>query len=174
MILCMLLGFLTTDITSATLMAVDFGINIYLTLRLVWINKKQPLAIEKQNEFLQDLVLNELVEFLGPTIFLLLLFASYFGPNHDLLTMVRFLKTQEALKSYMGNVFLFFFVDFCSTIISGIILWVFCKINLFKVYLRSQKELWWIMASQEAYLLYEVSISSLVESCYVCYSFILF
>ena len=140
MVLCITMATVSTTATEATLMAIDFLMNIYLTLRIVWVNKRQPNNIETQIKLLHDLIINELVEFIGPLVFLLLFVASYFGTNFDLLESVNFLEDTDAAIKYTKIIFIFFVVDLCSTVISAIILWVSCKINLLRACIALEKE----------------------------------
>ena len=140
MALCIVIGSTTTESAGSTLMIIDFLTNIYLSLRLVWINKKQHHNIAKQAELLQDLVINEMAEFIGPTTFIVIFYASYFGPNRELLEIVNFLRTYDEFNNYMRAVFNFFLVDLSSVVVTGIILWVFCSINLLKAFAALEKE----------------------------------
>ena len=140
MVLCLSMATVSTTATDSTLMAIDFVVNIYLTLKIIWVHKTQPRDIETQIKLLHDLLINELVEFTGPLIFLLLFIACYFGPNYDLLEIVNHLETHDAAIEYMEVIFILFVVDLCSTVISGVILWVFCRISLLRAFVALENE----------------------------------
>ena len=99
-----------------------------------------------------ELLLNERLEAVIPIGYCLCYLMAYYGPNVVILATLTESNVEKTLRT-MGMLFC---IDISSILISGIVLWLICKINLFKYYLHSQKELWLIMASHEAYLLYEV------------------
>ena len=103
---------------------------------------------------------NEKLEAVIPAGYCLCYLVAYYGPNKAILGNVA----ESDVEKTMQMTGLLFLLDVSSLLVSSTLLWVFCKINLFKVYLKSQKELWWIMASQEAYLLYEVGFTSFLYS----------
>ena len=144
LILCNTIGTIATETTSWLLIAVDFFLNIYLAIRLVWLKKRQPYKIQEQIDVLQDLALYELVEFLASASFLLVLGLTYFGPNGNLFGNIRrsiwTFTAIEDINETLINIGKFFAVDFSSTIICAIILRVYCQINLSNVFLQLQKE----------------------------------
>ena len=71
--------------TSILIMGLDFAINIFLTLRLVWIRKRRPQDIEKHIDLLQELARNELVELLAPLAFVIAFVVAYYGPNSGII-----------------------------------------------------------------------------------------
>ena len=99
-----------------------------------------------------ELILNEKLEAVIPIGYCLCYLMAYYGPNAGILATV----TESDVEKTLRTVGMLFSIDITSLFISGIVLWLFCKINLFKCYLHLQKQLWQIMASHEAYLLYEV------------------
>ena len=159
--LCYCIGSLTTDITSWLIMGIDFLINIYLSLRLVWVKKRRPDDIEKQYAMLLEIVISELTEFLVPLAFLLTFIASYYGPNSNLIGNVGSSYWQyDAIDDgiqYVRTILMFFFIDFCSFVASGIILWLFCKINLAKAFVTLEKEFAWYFCVQLSVLVQVVS-----------------
>ena len=139
------------ETTSWVLVIVDFSINTYICLRVVWLNKKEkrnrrrsPLKIEKQVNLLQDLAIYELVEFQAPLAFVLVLTVAYFGPNAELFGNVgnSYWKYQriEDFPGTLINMMFLFAVDFGSTILSSLMLWWSCRINLWKAFVVLQKE----------------------------------
>ena len=107
---------------------------------------------------MNELVLNEKLEAVIPVGYCLCYLIAYHGPNKEILGNIKE-SDVDAMYRTMLMTALLFSIDLCSLVISAILLKVFCKIDLLKVYLSSQKELWLIMASQEAFLLYEVNSS---------------
>ena len=133
-VVCNIVGATATDITTWVLIGLDFSINIYLCLRIVWLNKRHPESTPEQIELLQDLALYELVEFQTPLAFILVFSVAYYGPNGSLFgNILNDYWTYTAIddiKQMMINTGFFFMVDFSSTIICATILKVFCEINL--------------------------------------------
>ena len=86
---------------------------------------------------------------------------AYFGPNAELMGNIKLTlwhyQAVSDIKVFLQNLSLFFCIDFMSGVINGIILWTSCKINIFKILQKIQKENWLIMAIQEAYLVLEVN-----------------
>ena len=94
--------------------------------------------------------------------YLILIIMAYFGPNAEVLGNIKlriwqFQNPITDIKEYVLNVSLWLFVDLFSAVITGILLWYFCKINIMKVVNRLQRNYWIIFAVAEAYILMEVS-----------------
>ena len=142
--LCYVIGSFATETTSWILMAVDFSLNILICLKIVWTRKQHPYKIKNQIDSLQDLVVYELVEFHAPLAFILVIFVSYHGPNAEIFGNVGNSYWQfsaiEDIHRTLTSMAKFFLVDFSSTLVSASILWVTCKINLWKAFLETQKE----------------------------------
>ena len=111
---------------------------------LIWLNKKVPLNLQNQINLLQELALYELVEFQAPLTFVLVIIVAYFGPNAELFGNISnsywSYKSIDDLQETLENMMLLFLIDFSSTILSSIILWFSCSINLWKVFVVLQKE----------------------------------
>lgn len=142
--LCYIIGSFATASTSWLLMSIDFTLNIVLCLCIVWTKKRHPYKIKKQIEMLQDLSVNEMVEFHAPLSFLLVINVAFYGPNAEIFGNIgNSYWTYVAIEdigqttSIMG---VFFLVDFCSTLVSAVILWRTCQIMLWTAFLESQKE----------------------------------
>ena len=87
---------------------------------------------------------------------------AYYGPNASILGSVKLAiwhhqSTIQDINQFITNVGLLFGVDLMSFIINGIILWMFCKVNVMKVLQKLQKQYWFIYTFAEAYLLTEVN-----------------
>ena len=94
--------------------------------------------------------------------YLILIIMAYFGPNAEVLGNIKlriwqFQNPITDITDYVFNVSLWLFVDLFSAVITGILLWYFCKINIMKVVNRLQRNYWIIFAVAEAYILMEVS-----------------
>ena len=55
------------------------------TVLSIYTRKKNPANIEKQMELLQDLMVNEIVEFMVPLSYLTCFSVAYYGPNANLI-----------------------------------------------------------------------------------------
>ena len=144
LMLCNLIGTIATEATSWMLIVLDFFLNIYLAIRLVWLKKRHPNKLQEQIDVIQDLGLYELAEFLGSASFLLVLGLTYFGPNANLFGNIRrsiwTFKAIDDINETLINIGKFFAADFSSTIICAVILRVYCQINLWNILLQLQKE----------------------------------
>ena len=159
--ICYFLGSSATLETSLLLIALDFFINIYLTLRIVWIKKRRPKNIQKQIELLQELARNESIEFIVPIAFLIAFVLAYYGPNSELIgdagaTIWQFVAVED-IKETLKMILLFFSIDLCSSVVSAIILWVFCKISLFRACIALQAEYGKVMGTWTGICLLTVS-----------------
>ena len=99
-----------------------------------------------QLDYLQDLVLCELVEFQAPLSYILAFVCNYFGPNCHLFGNVlngywNFIPTEDIYQK-LYKWALYFLADLSSMIITAISLWHAFKINVFKVMLDLHQEFW--------------------------------
>ena len=142
--LCIMVGQVATFTTSCVLIAVDFSVNIYFCLRIIWLKKRRPNMIRQQIQYLQDLSLYELVEFHAPLAYFLVFCVAYYGPNGrlfgNILNDYWTFSAVDDIVHTMTNVAVFFIVDFSSTVICAILLWQICDIKLWKVFLNMQEE----------------------------------
>ena len=141
---CYNLGSFTTNVTSWVLMGIDFFLNIFLCLRIIWRRMQKHEGLGEQISSLQQLASYELAEFHAPLSFMLMFVVAYYGPNSTLVGNISNdywgFKPVQNIKETMQNMFTFFLADFASSVLSAIMLWSFCKINLWKVFLLVQKE----------------------------------
>ena len=148
-----------TATTSYLILAIDFFINVLLCIKIIWkFKKNEDITNDEIILDLNELVLNEKLEMVIPLCYCLSYLMAYYGPNKAILGNIAESDVEKTMK-VTG---LFFLFDVSSLFVSSILLWFFCKINLFNVYVKSQKELWLIMASQEAFLLNEVNVKLLL------------
>ena len=141
---CYNLGSFTTNVTSWVLMGIDFSLNIFLCSRIVWRRIQKDEELDEQISSLQHLASYELAEFHAPLSFMLMFIVAYYGPNSTLLGNISNdywgFKPIQNIKETIQNMFTFFLADFASSVVSAIMLWSFCKINLWKVFVLVQKE----------------------------------
>ena len=87
---------------------------------------------------------------------------AYFGPNAKLLGNIKleiwhFETPIVDIQAYLTNVFVLTAVDLVSLVITGIVLWHYCKINVKEILRHLQKKYWHFFAIAEGYLIMEVS-----------------
>ena len=161
MIICFSIGNITTFNTQILLMGIDFGYNVYLSLRIVWMNKRRPDDIDKQIELLQELTILELIQFTTPLVFILSIVSGFYGPNSELLVNIGATIWHSTpiknIDETTTAILTFFLVDFCSTIVAAIILWKSCKINLFRAFVALMNEYGPIFCMSITFITYLVS-----------------
>ena len=125
-------------------MGADFVDNIYLSVKIVLLKKRNILDVDSQISLLQELALNEIVECTAPLAFLFSFLVAYYGPNSDLIGNMKsdlwqFRKVEE-IEQFLANVLMIFFTDLSSLAVTALILWTFGRINLFLAIMAIQKE----------------------------------
>ena len=142
--LAYVIGSRATAITSYIVLVEDFAINVYLCIRLIWTRKMRTIDVRKQIELIQELLINELVEFLIPLEYAICLMTAYYGPNNALIGDVGNSYWQynaiEDINHALKTITTLFFIDLCSLLTCSAILWRFCQINVYRVYAVLQKE----------------------------------
>ena len=116
---------------------------------------------EKQVKAILNLIINESLEFLMPIAYVICLLMAYYGPNAKILGNIKnsywqYIEIEDLEKTLLW-IGMMFTVDIASAVISFAVLWIRCKINIIKMYLQVQNEIWFIMAIQQGYLISEVS-----------------
>ena len=154
------------ELTCYVLLGMDFLINVVLCLRIIRSTQKKsitpPNALKDDEATLNELALNERIEFVVPLLYFISFFIAYYGPNATLIgsiknTLWHFTIVAD-VKQAATNMAILFGIDICSAILCSVLLWFSCKISLFRAYTNIQKDFWLILAAQEAYLLVEVII----------------
>ena len=142
--MCLNLGSFTTNVTSWVLMGIDFSLNIFLCSRIIWRKIRKHNKIDEQISTVQQLATYELAEFHAPLAFTLIFVVAYYGPNAGLFGNISNdywgFTPVENIGETIENMLIFFLADFASSVLSAIMLWYFCKINLWKVFLLLQNE----------------------------------
>ena len=156
------LGSIATDTTSNIILATDYLINLSLVIRLIRLKKKDPLNAEKQIDLLQDLVLAEMIEFVVPLVYVLVLCSGYFGPNSALIGNVGNSYFQynkvDNLGEGLKTIGTFILVDIFSLISNTLILRIFAKISVYKALCVYVKKYGVIFTINLTLVLYTVSI----------------
>ena len=151
------------------LLGINACINVFLCCKAIRLDKKvSTLHTEEvqrkslKEHLLTELILNETIEMTVPLAFIGSFLMGYFGPNMEMLGNVgcaiwKFEKT-DGLYSLIGVIEMAFF-DFGSVILTGGLLWTFCRINIAKEYLKTIKKYWIHVASHGGTILSAVSTS---------------
>ena len=154
-------GSRATPLTNYIVLAEDFLINIYICIKLIWIRKKHSAGATSQIELLQELLINELVEFLVPFEYVLCLITAYYGPNASLFGDVGSSYWQysaiDDINHTLKTIFTLFSIDICSLLACSIFLWYFCQINVYRVYAVLQKEFGVVFLVNLVYIMSSVS-----------------
>ena len=119
---CYALGTIATLETSIVMLGIDFFINISICFKIIYLKMKRPDDTEKIFKLLQELIINEIVEFIAPLNYLICLLICYFGPTADLIGNIgndywQYIPIDD-LSRTVKYVFAFFLVDFGSLIVS--------------------------------------------------------
>ena len=157
----LVIGSMATNETSYFLLGVDFLANLYLCLRIIYLNGKLTEKHKKEKmETIQTLVINETVESLMPIAYCIIIIIAYYGPSGQVIGNIKNSYWQYSAINNMENTIqwlsIFFLVDFMSVVVSIILLLTICNINLVKIYCQLQSQSWHILALHQAYLLVEV------------------
>ena len=173
-ILCYIIGSIATKPTTWFVLGMDFAYNIFICLRIVWMKKRHPLDVEAQIELLQVLSLTELLEFIAPLSFLSVLVAAYYGPNAELLGSIgsslwHYQKVEDIYQT-LGNILIMFASDLLSLVISSIILWMVCRINLLKAMFALLQEFGFVIFAGLAVYLASVSRKDCLNNT-ICFRF---
>ena len=154
------------DETCYVLLGMDFLINIFLCLKIIRDTRKKLVSPKRKlkydDETLNELALNERIEFVVPLLYFISFFIAYYGPNAELIGSIKntlwHFQIVADVKKAASNMAILFGIDICSAIVCSLLLWGCCGISLFRAYTNIQRNFWLIMAVQEAYLLVEVRI----------------
>ena len=164
MFMAVIIGSVVTYETSLLILGIDFVINIYLCLKLIYLRtNKNSVDLSKQVSLIQELVLNEHVEFVMSIAYFVCFLSAYYGPNSENIGSVKYVgwgfKPLTDISNFYKNITTLFLIDTSSVVICTVTLWMVCKINLLRAYYQTLKEFWFHMAVQTAFLLEFVSIN---------------
>ena len=142
--LCYVLGSIATDTTSWVIMGMTFILNLYSCGKIVLQKKRNPRQFEDLSYLLQNLAFIEMVEVMVSLSFMLSLLVAYFGPNSNLIgnvgsSLFHYRKIED-IRHTVTNMFALFITDFSSIIVTGVILKLFCNINLMNVFIVMESE----------------------------------
>ena len=168
--------FLVTSATESTgyvLLGINFCLNLQLCYKAIRWNQKISVDILEvnsnqlfKNEALAELILNETFEMIAPISFIGSYLVAFYGPNYQILGNVGCsywtFEAAENLNALLKTVLIMAFMDSGSAVISGFLLWKFCRINIFWEYCKLIKKYWIIMAISGAFNLIKVLFFRLI------------
>ena len=168
--------FLVTSATESTgyvLLGINFCLNLQLCYKSIRWNQKISVDILEvnsnqlfKNEALAELILNETFEMIAPISFIGSYLVAFYGPNYQILGNVGCsywtFEATENLNALLKTVLIMAFMDSGSAVISGFLLWKFCRINIFWEYCKLIKKYWIIMAISGAFNLIKVLFFRLI------------
>ena len=160
-----------TPLTSTLILSADFGINIFFCAEVLWYIKNPSEKNEKRKEIAMcTMIINETVEFIMPIIYSICLLMAYFGPNAEVIGNVKnglwqFVAIEDINVTYFWLAVMFL-VDVGSTIITTGALQIWGNLNVIKSCIQMQKEIGWLLALQQGYLMIEYfNINVLSNAC---------
>lgn len=158
--LAIVMGSTTSLLTSVVIIGIDFAINIFFYLQLVWLKRKYFYNDSRMQEaamILLMLVIVETEEFMLPFTYFLCFLMAYYGPNGDKIGNVRNGYWQYTavtdVSHTIQNLGMFLSFYLLSGIGCSLLLWKFIQINVLRTYAYLQKEFWLIMAVNTSYTL---------------------
>ena len=156
-----------TEITLFSVLTVEFILNLFLTWKICRLHRKidpddqgQDLLKKDIRNNIHSLVLNETIEVVVPLAYFITFFIAYYGPNATILGNVRnsywdYKEVKDVGKLFKAGMEMFS-IDTTSSIICGIVLYKFCKMNLFQEYCKLIKQCWAMIAAYLGSLIYLV------------------
>ena len=166
--LSVMLGTAATDLSCWIIFGTDFMINIFMVLNLILIRKKGKPEDEDRNarkmvDLLISVTLNEFVELTVTIAFFISFLMCYYGPNAEMMGNIKSDYFQHIpvtdIDLFYENVALFVGVELVTIFVSVTLLWISCRINMFRAYLLLQKEFWVMMTVYLAHFLNTASFS---------------
>ena len=92
--------------------------------------------------------MNEIVEVMVPLCYLVCFIMAYYGPNAhvigNILNSYWHFSAVEDVGESIAYLCLFFFVDLLSLMTCTILLQMYCRINLYNVFVTLQNEFGWL------------------------------
>ena len=163
------LGGTTTAATNYLMFGCDFCINMLCSFATMWLKNKpsSELNDNRQIQAIMTQLINEFVEFIMPITYCICYLMAYFGPNADLMGNVKNDSWQytsvdniEELKEVLFWNFMMVIVDLGSTILTILLLYWYSKINILRMYVQMQDQMWYMLAIQQGYIVSEVSFTT--------------
>ena len=154
--LAIFLATVATHITGYVLLTMNFVINLQLCYKAIKLDRKVFSSYidgkarkSSKRDAIMELVLNETVETMVHIAFIVTYIFVYHGPNPDVIGNVGCecwtFKKVENLTTFLSPILLMAFADCVSGIISGVLLWKYCNVNIILEYCATLKKYWVIL-----------------------------
>ena len=143
-----------SDLTVWCILVVDLILHLKSCFQIAGQKKKveignTELKIKMEND-IKHLVLSEIIGSLVPLSYAMSFATAYYGPNATLIGNVRCnyfdFKEIEDVNYLFSTMIQMFGVDIGGVMITGVTLWVLCKVNIFEEFCNIMKEYWFILA----------------------------
>ena len=145
-----------TNITLFIILGFESLLNIYLCFKILRLHRKirtDCLGNESWKEEIKNnihsLVLGETIEVLAPLTYFGTFLIAYMGPNSTILGGIGNSYWDYEKVEDLGKILIvgaeMFFLDFASFLFCGMILYKFCRINLFQEFCKIIRQCWTIM-----------------------------
>ena len=138
----------------------DFLINLYHGLKIVYADMHKTKNAKERQEMIDELVLTERIETVIPLTYMTLIAIAYYCPNAEILMGIKLSLWHNVAIADINQLFttlsLLFGVDLLSFVLNGILLKVFCNVNILTALKRVQTKFWVFMIWEEANMFLEV------------------
>ena len=144
--------------TVYSIVAVESILHLKHCLQIILLNRKMGTKIanmknnslsQKKEELAQGLVINEFIEAIVPLNYGLAFATAFYGANGDIMRNVRNSyfggEEMKEIDNFFYLMALMFSVDMLATIVTCIVLYLFCRINLFQEFCNAMKKYWMIL-----------------------------
>ena len=158
------LSLLATEGTAYFCLGLDFAVNLFICLKIIWREKKQEETLDIEDDVdLQELALNEKVVYVVPLAYCVCATVAYWGPNAWIIGNIYnqswHFERVEDFSQPVKIMAILFAIDIISIVLWYILLRVFCRISFYNAFMYIQQQFWLFMAIHEAFSLNEVSIN---------------
>jgi len=153
-----------TEVTMYSILGIQFVMQLYSCYEIIRLHRKvqtDSSALEEINSAINDvvfdLVLVETIEALVPVVYAITFVSSYYGPNAGILGNFKNSYWQFQAKDGVTNELYLLFTlvgfDMGVGIVGALILWIFCKLNIFRAFCQFMKTYWSWMSINIALLI---------------------
>ena len=168
--LSVVLGTVATDLTCWVILAIDFSINLYLELKIIWTKYRKGFNDENEAHMIDlfmELVINETVEIVVPFTYFICFSIAYYGPNAEIIGTVKSEYWHHVpvnnVQLFCQNLGIFLLAETFTFLFSFILLKFTCGINIIKAFIVTQREYWLLMAVNTGYTIQMVSITMYIK-----------
>ena len=141
LIMAITVGSIATTASTAVLLAEEFLINSFICFKILYLRRyknDKPAMMNEVAKLLQDLGISELVECVVPPCYLLSFLVAYYGPNAEIIGDIKNGYWQysvvDDVEHTINYLLLLWAIDSISLLTCTLLLWIFCEVNLFKVF----------------------------------------